>query len=1105
MNRLLFLFTFWLALGYSGNALAAGDDNGIGGNIDVALIVDGKKAAETWINISAGGASIEIPAAPVLSALAAMVGLDVLHSLEARITPNGTLTNRILSRWGISLSFNAPLRQAILGLAKDAPAPNPQGTPAPAPPVPPPVAVEKEKAPDAPKAQDHAGPWTTAPTNPFSGKPSDSAADPAGTQSGLSDGKGEASGASNDTPSVPVANVATDEGWEPVYADSMRLGAVPDGQGSPGKPGVPAAAPNAPRQPVQLESYRYDQTRDELFEEVFKRKPPPVPLNVEVTLLVDGKSYGSLWLLFNKEQKRYTFPVEPVLNALQGLVRPDLFAKLQRRAEMQTRFTVDDLIESGFPTTLNTSVFELSTGVPAQLLGTKALSLAPKPVDPSTVPVVEPAALSAFLNARFMQRISYAQYNPSPYDSNEYGKRTVEARNKEPRQPAIANMDGAVNLKGWVLEGKGIVREKPELNAFEFSRQEIRMVHDWPRQSLRLTAGDLTFPTSGFQSFMKLGGIGLSRDFSLQPHLIAYPVKDFEFYLANPAEVKIYINGALKGTFRLDPGPHDLTGFPVTAGESEVEVHITDYTGQTQVLNFSFIHEASLLAEGRSSFSFNVGLPSRDTYTYARLENETEAQEILNYEYDMGHPAMFLDYKRGVTDQFTLEGYSQALDTAGMVGINSLLALRIGKIAADAAGSFRQGDLDWAGKLEYTYIPKLSAKSSPTSWRFMGQYLGKDFYRQGQDPSLLGSLTFAGSFQKSASIATANLGLSYSLRPDSADFYNAFLSVRKNWKQGISADMSLKNTFDRQKLTNTSVSVSLNYFFYRDQHSIGASQRVENHRNVHGEPLPAPDWDYTTDLAWDYNSSAPFPQNPSAKAIASFGPAANDYNAEIEWKGNQGIAGIQARRNEPKTYSIINNYVDLNLQSTLVFADWNVALSRPVANSFLLVKGIENEEACDILVNPGEIGYDAKSTEWLPGVAPLISSYYLKKIHLEVVDPPFGSEEERTDFTIYPGYKSGYALYMGTKASVIALGTLLLGPGEPAVYQTFTATAMDGKPQDPVSGFTNAAGKFQLSRLQPGRYKIEMEVAGKPYSLVMKLPKDASGILSVGPLTLEPK
>ena len=1057
-NPSLLLCLCVLVFGFPEYASAMDEGKGVVENFEVGILVDGVKKADTWINLSDGGSQIEIPASVVLKVLADMVGPDLLLKLESEMTTSATFTNRQLSRYGIYLSINGPKRQVSLTMKKEV-----KAAAAPPPPlqsIPKQSTEEILKPTEKARIMDDSGPWTTPPTKTGYQRESD------------------------------TTQRMDDTDWEP---------AKPNPNGT-------AQSPKIEPPLVKFEALPMDRTRDELFEEVFKHKEQPLPPSVEVTLLVDGKSYGTLWIYYSKEQKRYSFPVDPVLNALRGLIKIELWEKLAKRANSQSRFTVQDLIDCGFPTILNMSVFELSTGIPAQSLGTQIHSLSGNTKDPYQVPVYAQSAFSGYMNMRVKNRLQYLQYNPTPFDSLGYGKTQVETSNERSREPFVTNLDGAVNLFSWVVEGQGVVWEKPVLNEFEFSRQDIRLIHDWHKSALRLSVGDLIFPTSGFQSFQNIGGVGFSRDFSLQPHLVAYPVKEFEFFLTNPSEVKIFINGVQRGTYQLRPGNHDLKDFPFAAGESDVDIEILDNTGRQEVLHFKFIHEPSLLAKGTSAFSYNIGYPRRDTYNAGNLVDNPDGFRVLNYEYDLGHPFIFLDYRRGFSDRLTMEAYSQSLDTAAMVGLNALHALPLGKMKLDVAGSYRKdSDFDWAGNVEYTYIPKITTSVSPLSWRLKTEYLGKRFFRPFQDPGLLGTTTFSGAIQKNSKLMNGSIMPSYTLRPDSADFYSFTLNLNKNWGKGWSSFVNIRNNFNQTRKTMTSIAATVVFNFNTPENTVFASQRIENHQPAANDKTDAPDWDYLTDLNWSYNSSNPFPANPRLRATTSFGPLANEFMGGMLLESDQGTVEVMGRRSEPKETSVITNYVDFTLQSSLVFAGGSFAFARPISNSFVLVKGVKNESACDILVNPTQMGYDSKASKWFPGVVPYVSPYYLKNIHIEVKDPPLGSTEDRTDYTIYPGYKSGYAIYMGSEATTIALGTLVFESGVPVDYKTFTATALNGKESDPISAFTNGVGKFQLTRLQPGEYRIELEDEGKRYEAIMTLPKKSEGIKSVGILTLKSK
>src|SRR5690606_4123397 len=213
---------------------------------------------------------------------------------------------------------------------------------------------------------------------------------------------------------------------------------------------------------------------------------------------------------------------------------------------------------AGFPTVLNAAQFELAVSLPAQALGVQIHSLSRGSYDNAEEYALKPNALTAFANLHVRERINYYQNTYSPSDSLNLGRTLAASRNKEPRQPVAVDVEGAVNLAGWVIEAKAIWWEKYLDETNRLNRHDVRLVRDWPKKSIRFSAGDLSFHFVSFQIFVKLGGAGVSRDFSLQPHMVAYPVRDFEFFLANPSEVKVYINGRLTRVLNLPQCTHDV-------------------------------------------------------------------------------------------------------------------------------------------------------------------------------------------------------------------------------------------------------------------------------------------------------------------------------------------------------------------------------------------------------------------------------------------------------------------------------------------------------------------------------------------------------------------
>src|SRR5690606_20273005 len=513
-----------------------------------------------------------------------------------------------------------------------------------------------------------------------------------------------------------------------------------------------------------------------------------------------------IWIEYSKDRSRISFPADPILKALKGSIKKATWDNLAEQSNAKGNLSPEILEAAGFPTVLNAAQFELAVSLPAQALGVQIHSLSRGAHEKAEDFALKPKVLSAFANLHVRERINDYQNTYSPSDSLNLGRTLAASRNKEPRQPVAVDVEGAVNLAGWVIEGRAIWWEKYQEETNRLKRQDVRLVRDWPKKSIRFSAGDLSFPIVGYQSFVKIGGLGVSRDFSLQPHMVAYPVRDFEFFLANPSEVKVYINGRLTRVLNLPQGTHDIRGFPFVQGESEVKIEITDYAGQKQDMTFNFIHQPTLLAKGISSFSYNLGLPSR----VSGFSSTTPAFEngiyVPGYQYDSDHPQFVGAYQIGVTNLLTTGIYTQAADTAGILGLIATHAMPIGKLQGALAGSYHhEQSPGMAGRLDYTYIPRATSTLSPVSWRGKVEYISPTFARPVLDPHRLGSLTFSGSFRRATLPLTFSTTASYSLREGRSDFYSLAVSLSRSWIRGLTSNLFLMNTYNQQKITNTQV------------------------------------------------------------------------------------------------------------------------------------------------------------------------------------------------------------------------------------------------------------------------------------------------------------
>jgi outer membrane usher protein len=112
---------------------------------------------------------------------------------------------------------------------------------------------------------------------------------------------------------------------------------------------------------------------------------------------------------------------------------------------------------------------------------------------------------------------------------------------------------------------------------------------------------------------------------------------------------------------------------------------------------------------------------------------------------------------------------------------------------------------------------------------------------------------------------------------------------------------------------------------------------------------------------------------------------------------------------------------------------------------------------------------------------------------------PVGYDLGAGAFDLYPAYKSGYKLTVGSDYTITAFGTLLDAKGEPVALLTGTAVQEGGDAGHKITVFTNRAGRFGAQALRPGRWLLDM--ATEPATrYTLDIPKDAVGLVKLDTL-----
>jgi outer membrane usher protein len=155
-------------------------------------------------------------------------------------------------------------------------------------------------------------------------------------------------------------------------------------------------------------------------------------------------------------------------------------------------------------------------------------------------------------------------------------------------------------------------------------------------------------------------------------------------------------------------------------------------------------------------------------------------------------------------------------------------------------------------------------------------------------------------------------------------------------------------------------------------------------------------------------------------------------------------------------------------------ADGAVSIGRPIYDSFAIVKGHKSLKGAAIVVEPSPFGYTASTGGFGTATQPNISSYSERTMTVDAPTAKGGVDLGQGSFRLYPSYRSGYVLTVGSEYSITAVGRMLNEDGEAVSLVTGVATEQAHPEKQGASVFTNRDGKFGIAGLAPGKWTIVM-------------------------------
>lgn len=637
-------------------------------------------------------------------------------------------------------------------------------------------------------------------------------------------------------------------------------------------------------------------------------------------------------------------------------------------------------------------------------------------------------------------------------------------------------VDGATRVfgaRGVALEWSGVYDgEAPN----DWTRGEVRLVHDDVARAIRYAAGDVGFLSTEFQGAVPLLGLSVERRFNtLRPLRTMASTGPRSFVLSRPSRVTVFINGAMQRTFQLDPGRYGLNDFATVDGANDVRIEVEDDAGKREVIEFTLFLDATLLRAGDSEFSVNAG--------YRR---EDDAQAQIGYDFDRPAWSSFLRY--GVSDSVTVGASYQGERALDVVGIEGVTATPLGAFATslsmsrpDAWGTGRAATARWSYDLRGGMGMgghRVDLSTIHFSRRYLPLGLDEPFNRYAWQTQarLTTSLPFglAGAF---------NTRYARARGVGESDETRLGLVLFRRFGR-LSATFGIERVRGEDDDVRAYVNALLP--LGRDRNVSAGWQSLDNQTQVQWSHYP-------TERVG----------NVSGSVGAEYSDLGSAATLDAAYVGNRFSTRVQhdiARAGARGASTVQDSR--LQFDAAIAFVDGQFAVGRPITDAFAIVSRHRSLHGSEVHVDPGVQGPLAIADRFGPALVPRLLSYRPQQLRLDVLDLPDGYDLGDTVRELQPAYRSGYRYQAGSAASLAAVGVAVGPDGAPLVLTGGELRADDGRDFPPAKTFTNRSGRFAVQGLAPGRYVIAF-FAETPRVIRFDVRDDAGGLLDLGTLTTQ--
>lgn len=617
-------------------------------------------------------------------------------------------------------------------------------------------------------------------------------------------------------------------------------------------------------------------------------------------------------------------------------------------------------------------------------------------------------ALDAFegFTYRFDESLQALELAIAPRQFAETIVQATPAQFATPRAPGVGgflNYDLFVNatsdstrLSG-VLEGAVFNRFGVGVSSFIVQNggggAESRLVRldttwrrDFPRDTRTLVVGDAIGSSGVWGRPVRFGGVRYGTNFATNPGFVTLPLPGFRGEAALPATTDLYVDGVLRQSSSVPPGPFRINNVPVVTGQGEVRLVVRDLLGREQVVSLPYYTSSQLLREGLREDSNEIGVVRNN---FGIRSN------------DYGRFVSAFQRRQGFSDRFTGEARAELLRDQQTVGAG-------GSVAAPSIGVFTGGTAVSHGPignggLLFTAFERQVRRG--VSFGVRSQWTSARFTQLGMQPDQRAPVRLMSGNVGFQPGGYGSFGLAY-VREDNRDRASAEI---------VSASYSV----------NVGKSTALIVFAFKPLHGEGTHAVGITLSMGFGERSSA-SISYTAQpdanqALFQVQQNLPPGSGTGYRVLAGLGAAGAREEVGFAWQTETGTYGVEAGRADHRTG------IRGSATGGVAVVDGRPFLARALTDSFGVahVPGFANVGV--YLNNQIVARTDAQGYAMVPRLLP----YQPNAVRIDTGDLPLDAQIDAVQIDAVPYYRSGLLLKFPIQRANGALLTIVLEDGTP--------------------------------------------------------------------------